>query len=58
VKELLHGMISNKYHPDIATYNTLIDGLCKNGKTEKAKELLNDMISKAGAQCCGLHRPF
>jgi pentatricopeptide repeat protein len=50
-------MISNKYHPDIATYNTLIDGLCKNGKTEKAKELLNDMISKAGAQCCGLHRP-
>ena len=39
-------MISKGHEPNVVTYNTLIDGLCKEGKIDKAVDILHDMISK------------
>jgi pentatricopeptide repeat protein len=36
------GMISKGNLPDVVTYTTLIDGLCKKGEIEKAIDLLHD----------------
>ncbi|XP_024532526.1 pentatricopeptide repeat-containing protein At1g05670, mitochondrial [Selaginella moellendorffii] len=37
---------SNKCLPDIITYNTLIDGLCKTGRVPEANRLFGDMKAK------------
>ena len=37
-------MISRGKVPDVLTYSTLIDGLCKMNRLKKAKELLNEMV--------------
>lgn len=36
-------MVSQGAHPDIMTYDILLDGLCDNGELEKALELLDQM---------------
>jgi pentatricopeptide repeat protein len=44
--DLIHVMISIGHHPDVMIYNTLIDGLCKEGKIENTIDVLDDMILK------------
>uniref|UniRef100_A0A7N0T5V3 Pentatricopeptide repeat-containing protein n=1 Tax=Kalanchoe fedtschenkoi TaxID=63787 RepID=A0A7N0T5V3_KALFE len=41
---LLH-MLQTGFQPDLLTLNTVVNGLCKNGRVEDALKVLEDMIS-------------
>ncbi|XP_078431072.1 uncharacterized protein LOC144702921 [Wolffia australiana] len=43
---LMAEMEAAGFDPDVVTYNTLISGLCRRGKTEEAMELLEKMESR------------
>jgi PPR repeat len=36
-RKLLHDMVFKGQEPDVVTYNTLLDGLCKKDEINKAK---------------------
>ncbi|KAK9919966.1 hypothetical protein M0R45_028536 [Rubus argutus] len=44
--KLLHEMEANGLRADRITYNTLINGLCKEGESRKAETLLDEMFEK------------
>jgi pentatricopeptide repeat protein len=48
----LRNIISNGHQPDVMTYMTLLDGLCKEGEIEIAIDFLDNMISNCLE--CGL----
>ena len=42
----LHRMVNNGLEPDGFTYNTIIDGYCKQGQIEKINNILKDATYK------------
>ncbi|KAF5729114.1 pentatricopeptide repeat-containing protein [Tripterygium wilfordii] len=54
--ELLETMVSEHQKPNMITYSTLINGLCKEGKLQEAVEILDRMKLqgvKPDAGLCG-----
>lgn len=44
--KLFDSMVEECCTPDVVTYNTLINGICKEGNMEKALKLMDEMLER------------